>query len=76
MALKGQNSLCMERLFKSIQDRSLRLTVLGSGYVGLPTAALFAEAGFSVLAVDVRREVVESINSDIPHQRAPASRAR
>jgi 3-hydroxyacyl-CoA dehydrogenase len=36
--------------------------VLGSGYVGLPTAALFAEAGFSVTAVDVKREVVEAVN--------------
>ena len=43
-----------------IQNGSLRLSVLGSGYVGLPTAALLAEAGFSVVAVNV-----ESINSGI-----------
>ncbi|MCR6691275.1 MAG: hypothetical protein MRT15_02700 [archaeon YNP-LCB-003-016] len=59
-----KNSLLMKRLIKSIQDRSLRLVVLGSGYVGLPTAALFADAGFRVVAVDVRREVISAINSD------------
>ena len=47
------------------------MTVLGSGYVGLPTAALFAEAGFGVLAVDVRRKVVESINSGVPITKEP-----
>lgn len=39
--------------------------VLGSGYVGLPTATIFAEAGFNVVAVDVKQEVVDTINSGI-----------
>ena len=65
MMLRWSNSLSMERLVRSIQDRCLRLTVLGSGYVGLPTAALFAEAGFSVVAVDVKRDVVELVNSGV-----------
>jgi len=60
-----KNSLLMERLVKSIHDRSLRLSVLGSGYVGLLTAALFGDAGFSVEAVDVRREVVDAVNSGV-----------
>lgn len=53
----------MEELIKHIQNRSLRLIVLGSGYVGLPTAALFANAGFRVTAVDIKPEVVEKVNS-------------
>jgi len=48
-----------------IKERSLRLTILGSGYVGVPTAALFAEAGFHVAALDKKSEVVEAINSGI-----------
>jgi UDP-N-acetyl-D-mannosaminuronic acid dehydrogenase len=66
-----KNSLLMEKFIKSIQDRSLRLAVLGSGYVGLPTAALFAEAGFNVVAVDVRREVVDAVNSCVSPVREP-----
>jgi UDP-N-acetyl-D-mannosaminuronic acid dehydrogenase len=54
-----------EDITKLIQDRSLRLVVLGSGYVGLPTATLFADAGFRVVAVDVRREVVDAVNSGV-----------
>jgi len=54
-----------EKVLKSIYDRSLRLAVLGSGYVGLPTAALFADAGFKVVAVDVKPEVINAVNSGI-----------
>jgi UDP-N-acetyl-D-mannosaminuronic acid dehydrogenase len=68
---RDKNSSLLERLVKSIQDRSLRLAVLGSGYVGLPTAALFADAGFRIEAVDVRREVVDAVNSGVSPVREP-----
>ena len=42
-----------------IKDKSLCLTVLGTGYVGLPTATLFANAGFHVTTVDIKPEFVE-----------------
>jgi len=61
----------MERIVKSIRDRNLRLAVLGSGYVGLPTATIFAEAGFNVIAVDVKQEVVDAINSGISPLKEP-----
>jgi UDP-N-acetyl-D-mannosaminuronic acid dehydrogenase len=49
-----------EKRVKGMQ--SLRLTVLGSGYIGLPTAALFADVGFTVTAVDINLKIVESVN--------------
>lgn len=52
----------IEKLVKQIKDKSLSLAVLGSGYVGLPTAVLFADAGFYVTALDVKPEVVNAIN--------------
>ncbi|MEM9060191.1 MAG: UDP-N-acetyl-D-mannosamine dehydrogenase [Pseudomonadota bacterium] len=42
-------------------------TVIGLGYVGLPTAAVFAEAGIDIIGVDVNEAAVESINSGRPH---------
>lgn len=53
----------MEKIVKNIQNRSSHLTILGSGYVGLPTAALFADAGFHVIAIDIKPEVVKAVNS-------------
>jgi UDP-N-acetyl-D-glucosamine dehydrogenase len=44
----------MERPFlEKISTRSLRVGVIGLGYVGLPLAATFAEAGFHVTGFDV-----------------------
>ena len=36
--------------------------VVGLGYIGLPTAAMFASRGISVLGVDVNGVVVDSLN--------------
>ena len=38
--------------------------VLGLGYIGLPTAALFSTKGFDVLGVDINLDIVNSVNSN------------
>jgi len=52
-------------LLKKIYHRGLHLAVVGLGYVGLPTAALFADTGFHVTAIDIDPEVVEAVNKGI-----------
>ncbi|MDQ2804514.1 MAG: UDP-N-acetyl-D-mannosamine dehydrogenase, partial [Pseudomonadota bacterium] len=44
-----------------------RIAVVGLGYIGLPTAAVFAENGVEVVGVDVNPRVVETINAGRPH---------
>ena len=44
-----------------------RISVLGLGYIGLPTAAMFAETGVEVIGVDVNARAVEMINAGKPH---------
>jgi len=44
-----------------------RIAVVGLGYIGLPTAAVFAENGVEVVGVDVTPRVVETINAGRPH---------
>ena len=39
-----------------------RIAVFGLGHIGLPTAALFARAGFYVTGVDISTETVEKVN--------------
>jgi len=41
----------------------MKLTVLGLGYIGLPTAAMFANRGYDVLGVDVNEELVNDISN-------------
>jgi UDP-N-acetyl-D-mannosaminuronic acid dehydrogenase len=47
------------------------ICVLGLGYIGLPTASLFATHGHKVLGVDVRERVVETINAGEIHIEEP-----
>ncbi|MGB8645312.1 MAG: nucleotide sugar dehydrogenase [Anaerolineae bacterium] len=50
------------RLSNKIQDKSAVIAVIGIGYVGLPLAVAFAEAGYSVTGVDLDSRKVEAIN--------------
>ncbi|MGA4718521.1 nucleotide sugar dehydrogenase [Fictibacillus nanhaiensis] len=40
-----------------------KICVVGLGYIGLPTAAIFARSGYEVVGVDVNEKVVSSLNS-------------
>lgn len=48
-------------------DTELTVAVLGLGYIGLPTAAVIARTGASVLGIDVSPQVVETVNSGRVH---------
>ncbi len=44
-----------------------KICVLGLGYIGLPTSALFASHGATVLGVDINPQVIESLNQGEVH---------
>ena len=48
-------------------DSEQTVTVLGLGYIGLPTAALIARSGNKVTGVDVSRHVVVTVNNGKVH---------
>lgn len=50
----------MERLFESV-------SVIGLGYIGLPTAAVMASRGLKVIGVDINSRAVTAINSGRAH---------
>ena len=51
-----------QTLTSQLKDRTARVAVLGLGYVGLPLAAIFAEAGFQVIGIDPDQQKVETIS--------------
>jgi len=53
----------LAELREKIIRREARLAVIGLGYVGLPVACVFAEAGFQVTGVEIRAERVALINA-------------
>jgi UDP-N-acetyl-D-mannosaminuronic acid dehydrogenase len=40
-----------------------KISIVGLGYIGLPTAAMFASRGIEVVGVDVNPDVVTTVNS-------------
>ena len=44
----------------------MRISIIGTGYVGLVSGVCFAELGHEVVCVDTVREKVESINAGVP----------
>ncbi|MDT3763935.1 nucleotide sugar dehydrogenase [Priestia filamentosa] len=44
-----------------------KICVVGLGYIGLPTAAIFAKAGFNVVGVDVNENAISLINKGEVH---------
>lgn len=52
-----------EALLKSLRDHSAKIGILGLGYVGLPLAAAFGEAGFHIIGIDPDPRKVNTINA-------------
>lgn len=51
------------KLMKKIQDKEIKVGVVGLGYVGLPLAVEKAKAGFKTKGFDVQSKKVELVNS-------------
>jgi UDP-N-acetyl-D-glucosamine dehydrogenase len=54
-------------LAEKIRARTARVGVIGLGYVGLPLAVEFANAGFSVTGIDVSEAKTEKVNAGVSY---------
>jgi UDP-N-acetyl-D-glucosamine dehydrogenase len=52
----------IQQLMEKLQTRQAKVGIVGLGYVGLPLAVAFAEAGFEVLGIDLDARKVEQLN--------------
>lgn len=57
------SSAIKDQLLARIADRSVRVGIIGVGYVGLPLAAVFGGAGLRVTGLDMSAERVAQINA-------------
>ncbi|MCY4229633.1 MAG: nucleotide sugar dehydrogenase [Alphaproteobacteria bacterium] len=55
-AMSGTDAAPLDALRRGLQSRRARIGVIGLGYVGLPLARAFHEAGFSVIGFDTDPE--------------------
>ncbi|HEY2980327.1 MAG TPA: nucleotide sugar dehydrogenase, partial [Anaerolineales bacterium] len=56
-----------DTLVEKLYDKSAKIAILGLGYVGLPLALVFGEAGFHVTGVDPDARKVESLKKGISY---------
>ncbi len=52
-----------ELFLEKIENKTLRVGVVGMGYVGMPLAVAFAEYGLEVIGIDVDESKVDSLNA-------------
>ena len=52
---------------QKIKEKTVKITVLGMGYIGLPTSIVFAQAGFDVNGYDVNEETIKKLKSGKIH---------
>ncbi len=52
----------MSSFLEKVRNRAARIGVIGQGYVGLPLALVFSEAGYSVTGFDLDPKKVEAIS--------------
>jgi UDP-N-acetyl-D-glucosamine dehydrogenase len=50
-----------ESLIRKFREKKAHVAILGMGYVGLPLAVVFAEAGFTVTGIDVDMRKIDSL---------------
>ena len=62
-----EKMLIKEILIKDLKAKKARVAILGLGYVGLPLAVVFAEAGFHVTGIDPDSQKVDSLKKGISY---------
>ncbi len=68
------NHMEIKKINKTIEDKKIKLGIIGLGYVGLPLAVEFAKAGIETLGFEISKTKVQNINKgksyidDVPTQ--------
>ena len=56
-----------ETLITKLKEKNARIAILGLGYVGLPLAVVFGEAGFHVTGIDPDTRKIEAISKGLSY---------
>jgi UDP-N-acetyl-D-glucosamine dehydrogenase len=64
-----------EALIKKLRDKTAKVGILGMGYVGMPLAVVFAQAGFNVLGIDPDHRKVDTFHRGVSYIQDVPSKA-
>lgn len=54
--------MTMKKLIQKAKEKKSAISVIGLGYVGLPVAVVFAEAGFHVVGIDKNKQKIDQLS--------------
>ena len=61
--IKNFSVLDDSQIQECLNNKSLKIGVVGIGRIGLPTALCFADSGFEVIGIDINKKLVDIVNS-------------
>ena len=61
--IKNFSSLGDSQIQECLNNKSLKIGVVGIGRIGLPTALCFANSGFETIGIDINEKLVDMVNS-------------
>ena len=54
-------------LLSKIENKNAIIAIIGLGYVGIPLALIYVEAGFKVVGIDIDTEKINSLNNGLSY---------
>jgi len=61
--IKNFSVLDDSQIQECLNNKSLKIGIVGIGRIGLPTALSFANSGFKTMGIDINKELVDMVNS-------------
>ena len=61
--IKNFSTLDDSQIQERLNNKSLKIGIVGIGRIGLPTALSFANSGFETIGIDINKKLVDMINS-------------
>jgi len=60
--IKNFSSLGDSQIQECLNNKSLKIGVVGIGRIGLPTALCFVDSGFETIGIDINKKLVDMVN--------------
>ena len=61
--VSSERTKYLDNIIKKINNKSVKISVIGLGYVGLPRALTFCEKNIKVLGIDINKKKVNHLNA-------------
>ena len=61
--IKNFSLLDDSQIQECLNNKSVKIGIIGIGRIGLPTALSFANSGFDTIGIDINKKLVDMVNS-------------